>query len=100
MSPWAHRSKYSRSSFGFSGWGNEPLPPDRCRVKNNPFKIKKIAGDNIVQHLPFTVFLTARPLFPLLHRNRVCLRLSKKSFRPKDSEGRIVGKGTVRVPFP
>ena len=27
-------------------------------------------------------------------------RLSKKSFRPKDSEGRIVGKGTVRVPFP
>ena len=28
------------------------------------------------------------------------LRLSKKSFRPKDSEGGIVGKGTVRVPFP
>ena len=28
------------------------------------------------------------------------LRLSKKSFQPKDSEGRIVGKGTVRVPFP
>jgi len=24
----------------------------------------------------------------------------EKSFRPKDSEGRIVGKGTVRVPFP
>ena len=33
--------------------------------------------------------------FSVLH-----LRLSKKSFRPKDSEGRIVGKGTVRVPFP
>ena len=43
--------------------------------KNNPFKIKKIAGDNIVQHLPFTVFLTARPLFPLLRRNMVCLSL-------------------------
>ena len=27
-------------------------------------------------------------------------RLSKKSFQPKDSEGRIVGKGTVRGPFP
>ena len=24
----------------------------------------------------------------------------EKSFRRKDSEGRIVGKGTVRVPFP
>ena len=36
---------------------------------------------------------------PLLS-GRGQLRLSKKSFRPKDSEGRIVGKGTVRVPFP
>ena len=27
-------------------------------------------------------------------------RLSKKSFQPKGSEGGIVGKGTVRVPFP
>jgi len=27
-------------------------------------------------------------------------RVSKKFFQPKDSEGRIVGKGTVRVPFP
>ena len=28
------------------------------------------------------------------------VRLSKNSFQLKDSEGRIVGKGTVRVPFP
>jgi len=27
-------------------------------------------------------------------------RLSKKPFQPENSEGRIVGKGTVRVPFP
>jgi len=27
-------------------------------------------------------------------------RLSKKAFRLKDSEGGIVGKGTVRVPLP
>ena len=28
------------------------------------------------------------------------IRLAKKFFQPKDSEGRIVGKETVRVPFP